>query len=295
MQNESLNVSIVVASKGRPADVARLVQELRRQTEPAQQIILSCVSLEDCGGANSLDGIEVTLGSAGLCAQRNRGLELVSPDTHVIGFVDDDYYPHSTTLEGVRRIFANEPDVVGANGVLLADGIHGLEISAQDAEARLAGCQDPAPKAPRILKDLEGLYGCNMFFRASAVKGVRFDESLPLYGWQEDIDFSAQIGVRGRLVLTDAFIGIHRGVKSSRLSGLRLGYSQVANPVYLVNKGSMTRSFAWRLMIRNIIANHIKSVRPEAWVDRSGRAKGNRMAIRDLLSGRLDRLKGVNL
>ena len=29
----------------------------------------------------------------------------------------------------------------------------------------------------------------------------RFDEALPLYGWQEDIDFTTQIGRRGRLVL----------------------------------------------------------------------------------------------
>ena len=63
------------------------------------------------------------------------------------------------------------------------------------------------------------------------------------------------------------------------------GYSQIVNPVYLVRKGTMRFKHAGLLMIRNILANHVKSFRPEAWIDRRGRAKGNRRALMDVARG----------
>ena len=69
---------------------------------------------------------------------------------------------------------------------------------------------------------------------------LRFDEGLPLYGWQEDIDFAARVARQGgALARTDAFAGVHCGVKTARSRGLPIGYSQVANPLYLVRKGTM--------------------------------------------------------
>ena len=41
------------------------------------------------------------------------------------------------------------------------------------------------------------------------------------------------------------------------------------------------------MMSRNILANHVKTFRPEAWVDRKGRMKGNWMGLFDLVRGRL--------
>lgn len=38
---------------------------------------------------------------------------------------------------------------------------------------------------------------------------------------------------------------------------------------------------------RNLAANLVKIWRPEPWVDRKGRLKGNVIALRDLLKGRL--------
>src|SRR5262249_49325392 len=131
-------------------------------------------------------------------------------------------------------------------------------------------------------------YGCNMIYRASAIGETRFDERLPLYGWQEDVDFAAQIHKRGRIVRSQAFAGVHRGVKSGRLGGLRLGYSQIANPVYLARKGTMGLSHAGLLMMCNFVANHAKALRPEPWVDRKGRLRGNWLALWHLMTGQID-------
>jgi hypothetical protein len=111
-----------------------------------------------------------------------------------------------------------------------------------------------------------------MVYRASAIGSCRFDERLRLYGWQEDVDFAASLSSRGRIVKTFAFSGVHQAVKYGRTSGVRLGYSQVVNPLYLV---------------RNVLANHLKTFKPEPRIDRAGRMKGNWIAFRDLMLGRL--------
>jgi hypothetical protein len=177
--------------------------------------------------------------------------------------------------------------VTGATGVLLADGINSAGISYEEASALISGYTPQHGNKPRILREQDGLYGCNMIYRVSAIRGQRFDETLPLYGWQEDIDFASRMARRGKQVKTDAFAGVHRGVKSARLPGVRFGYSQIANPVYLVRKGTMRFAYAFKLVLRNIAANLIRSPRSEPWIDRPGRLKGNLIALRDLVCGRL--------
>ena len=83
-------------------------------------------------------------------------------------------------------------------------------------------------------------------------------------------------------------LGVHLGVKSGRVSGQRLGYSQVMNPIYLVRKGTVPFSFAMDLLVRNVIANLIRSLWPEAHVDRWGRFKGNSMAAWHAMLGRIE-------
>ena len=68
--------------------------------------------------------------------------------------------------------------------------------------------------------------------------------------------------------------------------GHLLGYSQVANVAYLMRKGSIPAGLGLRLIARNMLANHLKMLRPEPWVDRRVKARGNWMALGDLLHGR---------
>jgi GT2 family glycosyltransferase len=127
-----------------------------------------------------------------------------------------------------------------------------------------------------------------MAFRTSVIEDARFDENLPLYAWQEDIDFAGQLRRRGRVVKTRAFVGVHRGVGAARSSGVRLGYSQIVNPLYLVRKKTMPGWFATKLIMRNFVANHIRAVAPEPWIDRAGRLRGNWIAVGDVVRGRAD-------
>lgn len=176
------------------------------------------------------------------------------------------------------------PEVVGITGELLADGIHSRGYSVEEGLSLIAKA---AARNPGI-QPRQALYGCNMAIRLGAAEGMRFDEALPLYGWQEDIDFTYRLGRRGRLISTGRVTGVHLGTKGGRTSGKRLGYSQVANLVYLWRKGSMQPGLGERLLRQNLASNFFRSIRPTPHIDHRGRLLGNLIALRDWATGRID-------
>ena len=115
------------------------------------------------------------------------------------------------------------------------------------------------------------LYGCNMACRMSAVGDASFDERLVLYGWMEDKDFSRTVGRKGRLVESGTMAGVHLGIKSGRTPGKKYGYSQVVNPWYLHKKGMLSAGEAGSKILRPVLMNAARSIRPEKHIDRRGR------------------------
>lgn len=297
MQGTGQRLAVIVCSVGRPDCLSALLPALDAQSRRADRIVFVVTEPKDIdpgfaqGTGNGTT--EVLMAPKGLPRQRNAGLDAVADDCDLVLFLDDDFVPSIHTLAGVETGFALWPEVGGMTGHLIADGIRGEGIGADEAARMVAQWDESTSPAgperkPRILQaGLEGLYGCNMAYRMSAIGDNRFDERLPLYGWQEDIDFAARI--TGDRVKTDAFAGVHRGAKSGReTAGHRLGYSQIANPWYLWRKGTMSARFAGKLAVRNLLANHAKMLRPEPWIDRRARARGNRLAIGDILTGSSD-------
>jgi GT2 family glycosyltransferase len=282
-----MNVAVIVASLGRPDALSELLVDLAAQSRVPDRILLSLTEPSDRPpNWQQYPNAELVHGPKGSCAQRNSALERIGAETDVVMFLDDDYVPSRFAVERAVRLIAERGDVAGACGHLLADGIHGPGISIERARQIIA--EYDGLEAPLIVPshDLGGLYGCNMVFRADAIRDIRFDERLPLYGWQEDIDFAARAKLFGRIVKTYAFAGVHRGIKSGRSSGVRVGYSQVVNPVYLVRKGTMESSYARKIIVQNMAANHLRAFRSEPWVDRAGRVRGNWLGMIDLLLGR---------
>ncbi|WP_209610442.1 glycosyltransferase family 2 protein [Sphingomonas sp. PL20] len=231
----------------------------------------------------------------GLTKQRNAALRIVPPETNIVAFFDDDYIPSSYCIEGIVNVFKLYPLAIGITGVILADGIKTVGIGVGEAMNIIAERDKMGwAKSPRLVRQ-EGLYGCNMAYRFHSLARETFDENLPLYGWQEDVDFANRAARYGIIGATDGFGGVHRGSKSGRSSGRRIGYSQISNPIYLWNKRTMSTALAVRLMFGNIVANHARMIMPEPWVDRKGRVVGNWIAIVDLILGRLDPTRVVDL
>jgi GT2 family glycosyltransferase len=282
----AVRIVVIIATTGRPELLCLVIDWLFRQTRQPDSIVVSAVGPEDTKGLVLNQGrpIELIFAERGLPRQRNAALRHVGENADIIVFFDDDFVPATDYLEALEKAFIERPSLVGATGRLLADGIKTPGISFEDAVAMANGHE-----APRIIQEraLPALYGCNLCIRAEAARSIWFDERLPLYGWQEDVDFSYQLGAQGVLVYTNLLTGVHLGAKGGRTSGKRLGYSQIANPVYLLRKRTMPRKLAWRLMTRNLAANVLRSVWPEPYIDRRGRLLGNAAALYDLLRGRI--------
>ncbi len=290
-------LAVVVASLGRPDELAQLSTSLMKQTVRPDSVVFSVTDESDIPNRDELyPNSEVIFGEKGLCAQRNRGMAHCLANHDIVVFLDDDYLAVRTAIEGIIAFFEERDEFAGATGYVIADGITsgGIEYDRALDLVRAYEEQTQGIKTS-VRRRVQSLYGCNMAFRTSAIQDARFDENLPLYGWQEDVDFSARVGRQGFLAKTAAFAGVHRGVTRGRTSGVRLGYSQIINPLYLVRKGSMPFFVAFKLIIKNVLANHVKMLRAEPWVDRKGRVKGNWLALKDLIFGTLEPMKMLEI
>jgi GT2 family glycosyltransferase len=278
-------VAVVVATLGRPEIVtATLEYLLTTQSLKPAAVIVSCVTLEDAGDAVHLPTVKVVTGPPGSSTQRNTGLAALPSGVDVVVFFDDDFVSDADWLAAAARTFRDEPDVVAFTGHVLADGIKGPGLSFDEAVSIVEGAVRSAPSS-RI--EPFSPYGCNMAFRLSAIGDLRFDERLVLYGWLEDRDFGATLAKRGgRLIKCTSARGVHMGVKRGRVPGDRLGYSQVVNPFYMLRKGTMTAGQVAGQIFRNIVSNVVFAVRPEPFIDRRGRLRGNLRGLADVLRGR---------
>ncbi len=308
---QDLRAFVIVVTKGRPDEVAVLVDYLERQTYPIDRIALVGTCEADLGTAlhhpliHSGRLIAAIADRPGLCRQRNYGLGLLqdsgdlAPDGPgaFVAFFDDDYRPADDWLALAAAAFGSMADIVGLTGRVLADGISGPGLTEAEAEAFLTGARPPQRHGygGQVVREVDSAYGCNMAFRSTVFAELRFDETLPLYGWQEDRDFTGQARAHGRVIHAPDCRGVHLGAKGGRSAGKRLGYSQIANPAYLVRKGTVHWRAAANMAVRNLIANHLRSLRPEPWVDRRGRAYGNWLAIADLLRGRASPTRVLDL
>jgi GT2 family glycosyltransferase len=249
-------------------------------------IIVSCVAREDAGDAANLPTVTVVTGRPGLPAQRNAALEALPPGIDIVVFFDDDFVAEAGWLAAAARTFRDEPQVVAFTGRVLADGIKGPGLSFDEAVRIVETVDHPSPWS-RI--EPYSPYGCNMAFRLSAVGDLKFDERLVLYGWLEDRDFGGALAKRGgSLIKSASACGVHMGVKSARVAGDRLGYSQVVNPIYLLRKGTMSRGQVVSHLFRNISSNVARALSPEPFIDRRGRLRGNLRGLADVLRGHLE-------
>jgi hypothetical protein len=280
-----MRIAVGFATSGRAEVLHAAVSQALNQSRPAEKIVICYTKAADITGLSPHERVTFVLSEPGLPRQRNVILKNVW-DCDVVLFLDDDFLASHHYVDVVSRIFAGHDDIVAATGRPIADGVKGPGIAVEDAlqmiaTDRVSGdlTHEPAPHS----------YGCNMAIRLSTAyrHDLWFDERLPLYGWSEDVDFTHRIAHFGRLVKLNGARGVHLGTKKGRTSGRRLGYSQVANPIYLRAKGSFSWSNAASSVGRNLAANAVRAVFPEPYIDRRGRLLGNALAFADLVRGRL--------
>jgi hypothetical protein len=286
-ERASLRLVVGICTVGRPDQVRFAVDNLHRQTRSADTILIAACEPNDVVPFDKED-VDIIFCPRGLTIQRNAVLRH-GRTADVVVFFDDDFLPDVNYLQEVENVFLAQPDVVLLTGHVIADGIIGPGLSTAEALRHLEAKHESL-MLQEALTDVYNGYGCNMAVRMDVViaKKLSFDDALPLYAWLEDVDFSRQIAPYGRIARSSKARGVHLGIKSGRQSGVRLGYSQIANPIYMVRKG--TFSF-WRAVWqigKNVAMNLIFSTHPEPYIDRRGRLRGNCIGICELLRSKLN-------
>jgi glycosyltransferase involved in cell wall biosynthesis len=281
-------IVVGIATLGRGDLVTQIVRDIAGQKRLPDLVVISGTSDADFGSLPSQDlpfPLELLTGTKGLCAQRNLILAHLSP-ADILLYMDDDFLLADDYLSELETLMHEAPDIAMVTGNVLVDGILGPGIGVDEGKALL----EKALERPirRDITSVRNGYGCNMAVRMQPVveNGLQFDEALPLYGWFEDVDFSVRLGRYGRVVRADMLRGVHLGTKVGRTPGKKLGYSQVANLVYLWKKGTLKTRAGSVMMLRNIASNIRYSLRPVSWADHRGRLFGNLLALTDLVIGR---------
>jgi hydroxymethylpyrimidine pyrophosphatase-like HAD family hydrolase len=279
-----LRIAVGIVTTGRAAILAETVAELRRQARRPDRLIVCGAAREDLAGLNPAEA-ELLAAPRGMTQQRNAVLRAAA-DCDLLVFFDDDFLPAPGWLAAAEAMFAAHPDVVVATGTVVADGGKGPGLSPEEGRRLLHA--DPGGTA--ALVPVHNAYGCNMALRLDTLRahGLFFDVALPLYAWFEDVDLSRRAARHGRVVRMAEARGVHLATKQGRTSGLRYGYSQISNPIYLARKGSLGWGRALHGMAKHLAINLARAPVPEPWVDRRGRLRGNLIALADLVRGRAD-------
>lgn len=297
---KDLKIVLGIATVGRPAILCETLHEARRQMRLPDYTVVCASGPEDVTGiAEAFEEVQILFAEKGLPRQRNAILD-AAPDADLVLFIDDDFLMEANYIAEMLEVFTQHPRTAVTTGHVIADGINGPGLTPADGRRILDADRLDVDRQPTSRKAPERAfagYGCNMVVQASLARqhGVRFDPRLPLYGWQEDVDMTRRLGAHGDILMVHGARGVHLGVKSGRGSGTRLGYSQIANPLYLYRNSDFPLGFALRLIARNLAANLVRSIRPEAYVDRRGRLRGNLLALRDLSRQKLSPERALEL
>ncbi|MHB0770157.1 glycosyltransferase family 2 protein [Bradyrhizobium sp. 5.13L] len=290
-----LNIDVILATRGRPADVQVLLDQLRLQERAPDNVMLVGAEPRDLPGVaavpNELSVHRLVSPRPGLTSQRNHGIQAAkrtsTPEAwfaKIIVFFDDDFRPAPDWLQKCEALFAASPQLLAVTGAVVMDGARG-SVAITEEQASDALALSRASDQIGYSKWKEGLYGCNMAFRATVFDRCAFDENLPLYGWLEDTDLSGQIRKFADIYRASNLIGVHLGSKSGRVSGYKYGYSQLANPLYLARKGTITLGKCAYFWTRAFASNALRSLREHPMIDYRGRLAGNMAAVADLIAG----------
>lgn len=289
------SVGLVIASVGRPGELAATLRSLLRMPFLPAEVQLVGASAGDLPGED-FGGTGVHVGRhlspvKSSAVQRNVGVRAFSPGIRYVAILDDDVEVHRDYFAEIARCFDQHPELVAFSGNVLRNG----GIGRVEARALLDGTDIPAgmPAYGKLPRDWPGLYGCAMNFRRAPLERELFDENLPLYALGEDTEIGFRMARHGMVGGSARCRMVHLAHKAGRGSELTVGYSQIANFWYFTRKGVgyptglFVRQNPIGLPFRNFIGIFRREPDHAHRLDRKGRFLGNCLAIADLLRGRL--------
>jgi GT2 family glycosyltransferase len=246
-------ISLVVATKDRPADLRTLLDSLRRQVLGPDEIIVVDASQKSVDSI-LMDFPELTIlyrshWPPSAAAQRNAGILACDSAATLIGFADDDTTFEPQAFANMRSFWNDaSASVLGAAFNLcnypergssplkhswLAERI-GL-YSAKPGMVSRSGWQTMIGKVAET-QFVDWLPSSAALFRREVFDQNPFDEIFDSYSYLEDLDLSYTLSRMGRLAVVADAGYCHFSSPHGRLSTRHFGRCEVRNRLYLVRK-----------------------------------------------------------
>jgi glycosyltransferase involved in cell wall biosynthesis len=285
-------ISVVIASKGRPDFVRETIECLHRQTLKPNQIVVVVPSLKDLPAKQWGEDVQYIVGTLGLTAQRNKGIQAIPKTVPYIGFFDDDFELKPDYLEQAVAFMNANASIVGISGRLISGG----RGRSREEAKKMITTYLPGENSNGVFYG-QGkhhiLFGCNMVIRRAVLNYETFDENLPLYAYGEDYDISIRLERYGLIGRFAGCVGVHLETPGGRVREELRGYSFVANNWYFLKKGVMHLPFLlawtrfwWVCVAKSLWQSSWNVVKGERSLDWRGRVKGHLWALKDILTGR---------
>lgn len=220
LRNPLLKVSVIVPTYRRPADLARCLAALQRQTRAPDEVIVIARSDDDMTHTALRDpavvpgtlALTVALVDVpGQVAALNRGLDAASGD--VLAITDDDAAPHADWVARIAAAFEQDPRLGGLGG---RDWVH-EKGRVLDGERQRVGKITAAGMITGNhhlgvgdAREVDILKGANMSYRRDAVRALRFDVRLRGTGAQvhNDMAFSLSVKHAGWKLMYDPRVAV---------------------------------------------------------------------------------------
>jgi GT2 family glycosyltransferase len=215
---DSEPLSVVIASKNRPADIARALASIARQTAPPADVIVIDQSekrydLRDFPFVRHLYEPSIS----GLTVARNRSIdELRTPR---VLFVDDDVELPPGALAALAAAFDAHPEAIGFQCEDLEQHDYGRLTALLDTIFERGFFKRTRTRRGDAI-EVSWLGGFGMAYRSSVFAHERFDDTLVGYSYGEDWDFSVRASRYGKLYVAPG-ADIHHYHSSVNRTGAR--------------------------------------------------------------------------
>ncbi len=264
-------ISLIVATKDRPADMQKLLQSLTSQSSGPDEIIVvdaSSAPVEEVIRAfPHLPVKYIRHWPPSASAQRNAGIQACNPAHSLIGFVDDDTTFEPGAFEAMREFWRHaDSNLLGAAFNQCNYPDRGKARFKHSWFAESLGLYSPRPGSvsksgwhtiiPKLQRTqfVEWLPTGAVLFRRDALISIQFDEFFESYSYLEDLDLSYSIGREGRLAVVAEAGYCHFPSAGGRISMYKFGQYEVRNRLYFVEKHKLSRPLCYLgLIVRSTI------------------------------------------
>lgn len=245
-------IAIIVPTIGRCDDLRRMLGSLAQQSRPPDQVVI----VDEDGEGNALarefpqlNTFVTTFPRGSASAKRNRGIQCVSPEMELIGFVDDDIVLEPQALASIRDFWRSSPPGLGGvscnlvnHPPLFAARLKSLRFTSQLALYDARGGVVLRSGFHTLLGNVsqtqyvQWLPSTAVVYHRQVLAEHSFDEWYQGYSYLEDLDFSYSISRKYKLaVLADARF-CHFPSQIGRTDPYLFGKKEVLNRLHFVRK-----------------------------------------------------------